>query len=136
MAGGGSFGWAPGEWTDDTSMAVPILRTVARGGDPASEEALDGLVAAWAAWSVNAPDVGIQTRNVLAGLEARLADASDVALVTFLWANNEVGTIQPVSRIVELAHAAGVPVHSDAVAAYGQVPVSFAASGLDAVSVS
>ena len=40
------------------------------------------------------------------------------------------------SRIVELAHTAGVPVHSDAVAAYGQVPVSFAGSGLDALSVS
>ncbi|OII07770.1 cysteine desulfurase family protein [Curtobacterium sp. MCBA15_008] len=77
-----------------------------------------------------------QGRVDLAGLEARLADATDVALVTFLWANNEVGTIQPVARIVELAHAAGVPVHSDAVAAYGQVPVSFAASGLDAMSVS
>ncbi|WIB76198.1 cysteine desulfurase family protein [Curtobacterium sp. MCPF17_002] len=77
-----------------------------------------------------------QGRVDLAGLEARLADASDVALVTFLWANNEVGTIQPVSRIVELAHAAGVPVHSDAVAAYGQVPVSFRQSGLDAMSVS
>lgn len=77
-----------------------------------------------------------QGRVDLAGLEARLADASDVALVTFLWANNEVGTIQPVARIVELAHAAGVPVHSDAVAAYGQVPVSFAGSGLDALSVS
>ncbi|ROS71960.1 cysteine desulfurase [Curtobacterium sp. PhB130] len=72
----------------------------------------------------------------LSGLEARLASASDVALVTFLWANNEVGTIQPVARIVELAHAAGVPVHSDAVAAYGQVPVSFRDSGLDALSVS
>jgi cysteine desulfurase len=77
-----------------------------------------------------------QGRVDLAGLEARLADASDVALVTFLWANNEVGTIQPVARIVELAHAAGVPVHSDAVAAYGQVPVSFRDSGLDALSVS
>ncbi|ROR33009.1 cysteine desulfurase [Curtobacterium sp. JUb34] len=77
-----------------------------------------------------------QGRVDLAGLEARLASADDVALVTFLWANNEVGTIQPVSRIVDLAHAAGVPVHSDAVAAYGQVPVSFAASGLDALSVS
>ncbi len=72
----------------------------------------------------------------LVGLEARLADASDVALVTFLWANNEVGTLQPVTRIVAAAHAAGVPVHSDAVAAYGQVPVSFSASGLDALSVS
>ena len=77
-----------------------------------------------------------QGRVDLVALEARLTDASDVALVTFLWANNEVGTIAPVSRIVELAHAAGVPVHSDAVAAYGQVPVSFAASGLDALSVS
>jgi len=77
-----------------------------------------------------------QGRVDLAGLEARLADASDVALVTFLWANNEVGTVQPVPRIVEIAHAAGVPVHSDAVAAYGQVPVSFADSGLDALSVS
>jgi cysteine desulfurase len=77
-----------------------------------------------------------QGRVDLVALEARLADATDVALVTFLWANNEVGTIAPVSRIVELAHAAGVPVHSDAVAAYGQVPVSFAASGLDALSVS
>ncbi|KQS08310.1 hypothetical protein ASG04_14485 [Curtobacterium sp. Leaf183] len=73
MAGGGSFGWAPGEWTDDTSMAVPILRTVARGGDPASEAALDGLVAAWSSWAVNAPDVGIQTRNVLTGLEEHTA---------------------------------------------------------------
>ncbi|WIJ44081.1 cysteine desulfurase family protein [Curtobacterium citreum] len=77
-----------------------------------------------------------QGRVDLAGLEARLADATDVALVTFLWANNEVGTLQPVRRIVETAHAAGVPVHSDAVAAYGQVPVSFRDSGLDALSVS
>lgn len=77
-----------------------------------------------------------QGRVDLDGLEARLADASDVALVTFLWANNEVGTLQPVHRIVGLAHAAGVPVHSDAVAAYGQVPVSFRDSGLDALSVS
>ncbi|KQS07438.1 cysteine desulfurase [Curtobacterium sp. Leaf183] len=77
-----------------------------------------------------------QGRIDLAGLEARLASADDVALVTFLWANNEVGTIQPVTSVVALAHAACVPVHADAVAAYGQVPVSFRASGLDALSVS
>ncbi|WIE66209.1 ADP-ribosylglycohydrolase family protein [Curtobacterium sp. MCLR17_036] len=79
MAGGGSFGWAPGEWTDDTSMAVPILRTLARGGDPAGGSALDGLVAAWADWARTAPDVGIQTRNVLTGLEARVASAARAA---------------------------------------------------------
>jgi ADP-ribosyl-[dinitrogen reductase] hydrolase len=76
MKGGGTFNWAPGEWTDDTSMAVPILRTAARGGSFADDAALDGLVAAWADWARTAPDVGIQTRSVLGGLEARTASAS------------------------------------------------------------
>jgi len=40
-------------------MAVPILRFLALGSDPASQAALDGLVAAWAARAVNAPDVGM-----------------------------------------------------------------------------
>ncbi|PZF66701.1 ADP-ribosylglycohydrolase family protein [Curtobacterium sp. MCPF17_047] len=79
MQGGGSFGWRPGEWTDDTSMAVPILQAVARGDDPAAEATLDGLVVAWARWAQTAPDVGIQTRSVLGGLEARTASASRVA---------------------------------------------------------
>ena len=67
----------------------------------------------------------------------RLLDAhDDVALVSFLWANNEVGTIEPVPEIVAVAKQHGVPVHSDAVAAYGQVPIDFRSSGLDALSVS
>jgi len=69
-----------------------------------------------------------------------LADAldehDDVALVSLLWANNEVGTLQPVDEVVALAAAHGVPVHCDAVAAYGQVPIDFRASGLAALSVS
>lgn len=70
-------------------------------------------------------------------LEAELArDPAAVALVTVMWANNEVGTIQPIHRVVELAHAAGVPVHSDAVQAFGSVPVHFKESGLDAMSIS
>ncbi|MFZ7088515.1 cysteine desulfurase family protein [Curtobacterium sp. RRHDQ10] len=77
----------------------------------------------------------------LTALAAALADASDVALVTFLWANNEVGTVQPVADVVRLAHAAGVPVHCDAVSAYGQVPVDVHHAGggaepLDATSIS
>jgi cysteine desulfurase len=70
----------------------------------------------------------------LAALEAALDD--DVALVTTLWANNEVGTIQPVERITALAAAHGVPVHVDAVSAFGSIPVDFAASGAAALSVS
>jgi len=65
---------------------------------------------------------------------AALAD--DVALVTVLWANNEVGTIQPVAALVALAEAHGVPVHCDAVSAYGHVPIDFHATGLAALSVS
>ena len=73
----------------------------------------------------------------LAVLGAELSrDPGTVALVTIMWANNEVGTIQPVGRIVELAHAAGIPVHSDAVQAFGSVPVHFRESGLDAMSIS
>lgn len=73
----------------------------------------------------------------LGALQAELArDPDSIALVTVMWANNEVGSIQPVHRIVELAHAAGVPVHSDAVQAFGSVAVDFRASGLDAMSIS
>jgi len=73
----------------------------------------------------------------LDALEAELSrDPGAVALVTVMWANNEVGTIQPIRRVVELAHAAGVPVHSDAVQAFGSVPVHFKDSGLDAMSIS
>jgi len=70
----------------------------------------------------------------LDAVEAALSP--DVALVTLLTANNEVGTIQPVAEVVALAEAHGVPVHADAVASYGHVPVDFAASGLAALSVS
>jgi len=73
----------------------------------------------------------------LDALAAALAvDPDEVALVTAMWANNEVGTLQPVAEIVELAHRYGVPVHLDAVAAFGQVPVDVHAVGADAVSVS
>ncbi|MET3204424.1 cysteine desulfurase family protein [Pseudarthrobacter sp. S3] len=77
---------------------------------------------------------GVVDLDLLAAELAR--DPGTIALVTVMWANNEVGTIQPVHRIVELAHAAGVPVHSDAVQAFGSLPVDFKASGLDAMSVS
>ncbi len=63
-------------------------------------------------------------------------DPGSIALVTIMWANNEVGTIQPVAEIVDLAKPHGIPVHSDAVQAFGSVPVDFRGSGLAAMSVS
>jgi ADP-ribosyl-[dinitrogen reductase] hydrolase len=75
MAGGGSFGWAPGEWTDDTSMAVPIARVLADGGSLEDPSSLDRVVAAWADWARTAKDVGVQTRELL----SRLADPTAAA---------------------------------------------------------
>lgn len=63
-------------------------------------------------------------------------DPGSVALVTVMWANNEVGSIQPIADIVRLADRHGIPVHSDAVQAFGAVPLDFRASGLAAMSVS
>ncbi|MCU1404279.1 MAG: ADP-ribosylglycohydrolase family protein [Glaciihabitans sp.] len=67
MNGGGTFNWAPGEWTDDTSMAVPVLRAVAAGKDLRDETVLDGIVAAWIDRARTAPDVGIQLSAILRG---------------------------------------------------------------------
>jgi cysteine desulfurase len=70
-------------------------------------------------------------------LRAELAAHPETtALVSVMWANNEVGTLQPVDEVVAAARRYGVPVHADAVQAVGQVPVDFAASGLDAMTVS
>ncbi|GAA1215529.1 cysteine desulfurase family protein [Rhodoglobus aureus] len=66
----------------------------------------------------------------------REALADDVALITMLWANNEVGTLQPVSEISALAAVHSVPVHVDAVSAFGYVPLDFHAAGVAALSVS
>jgi cysteine desulfurase len=67
--------------------------------------------------------------------EAIAADPDSVALVSVMWANNEVGTVQPVTQLAEVAHDHGIPLHTDAVQAVGQLPVDFAASGADAMTV-
>lgn len=72
----------------------------------------------------------------LDALAEALQTHDDIALLTVIWANNEVGTIQPVAEIAALAAQHGVPVHADAVAAYGHIPVDFRTSGLAALSVS
>jgi cysteine desulfurase len=69
-------------------------------------------------------------------LRAALArNPDDVALVTVMWANNEVGTILPVPELAAVAQEFGVPMHSDAVQAFGQSALDFGACGLDAMTV-
>ena len=67
--------------------------------------------------------------------EALERDPHSAALVSVMWANNEVGTVQPIAELTEIARMYGVPIHSDAVQAIGQLPVDFAAAGLDAMTV-
>ncbi|MFK4147190.1 cysteine desulfurase family protein [Streptomyces sp. NPDC004065] len=68
--------------------------------------------------------------------EAVARNPADVALATVMWANNEIGTVMPVRELAEAAGEFGVPLHTDAVQAVGQVPVDFAASGVAAMTVS
>lgn len=60
----------------------------------------------------------------------------DVALVTVMWANNEVGTVQPIPEIAAIAAEYGIPVHSDAVQAFGAVPIDFHASRVATLAIS
>ncbi len=63
------------------------------------------------------------------------ADPGRVALVSVMWVNNEVGAVLPIAELAEVAHAHGIVFHSDAVQAAAQLPVDFAASGADALTV-
>ncbi|MFD9815714.1 cysteine desulfurase family protein [Streptomyces sp. NPDC059080] len=68
--------------------------------------------------------------------EAVVRNPADVALATVMWANNEIGTLQPVAELAAVAREFGIPLHADAVQAVGQTEVDFAASGLAAMTVS
>jgi cysteine desulfurase len=59
-----------------------------------------------------------------------------VALITLMWANNETGVITDIPRITAMAKQFGIPVHSDAIAAFGHMSLSFKDSGLAAMSIS
>ena len=61
--------------------------------------------------------------------------ANEVALITLMWANNETGVITDIHEVTALAAKYRIPVHSDAVAAFGHLPISFATSGLAAMTI-
>lgn len=78
-------------------------------------------------------DRGVINIDHLSDILATRAD--EVALISVMWANNEIGVINPIKQIVDLAKPYKIPVHSDAVAAFGHTPVDFAKSGLAAMSI-
>lgn len=66
----------------------------------------------------------------------QLGDGGDVALVTVMRANNEIGTVQDVAALARLAAARGVPLHTDAVQALGHVPLGWGDEGVTALALS
>ena len=64
------------------------------------------------------------------------ANFDQIALISVMWANNEMGAIQPIREIVNIATEHDIPVHADAVQAVGHVPVDFRGAGLAAMAVS
>jgi cysteine desulfurase len=134
--------------TESDNLAVKGLYWARRAADPrrtrvlasavehhAVLDAVEWLVAhegASVTW-VPVDAEGVVHPEALA--EALGPDPSDVALVSVMWANNEVGSVQPVAALAELAHAHGAVLHTDAVQAVGQLPVDFAASGVDALTL-
>ena len=94
---------------------------------------LEDTQGAEAIWLGVDADGGIRPEALRSAI-ARAAD--QVAVVSVMWANNEVGTVQPVAELAAVAHEYGIPFHTDAVQAAAQLPVDFAASGADALAVS
>lgn len=119
------------------SIAEPPVVMIAAGEHHASIEAAEWLRDRCGAELRLLPidDAGVlQPETLQAEIDA--VGSERVALVSFLWANNEVGSIQPVRMLAEVASAAGIPVHVDAIAALGQVPIDFLDTKIDALSVS
>ena len=92
-------------------------------------ETREGVQVTW----LPSDDEGVVHPEVLA--RALAADPESVALVSVMWANNEVGTVQDVAALAAVAHEHGVPMHTDAVQAVGHLPVDVAAAGVDLLTL-
>ena len=134
--------------TEADNLAVKGLYWARRGADPARRRVrvpsgehhavLDSVrwlhthEGAEASW-LDVDDEGILRPGALRAAIVRAPES--VALVSVMWANNEVGSIQPVAELAEVAHSRGIVFHSDAVQAAAQLPVDFTDSGADALTV-
>ena len=78
----------------------------------------------------------VDESGIVAPDRLRDALADDTALVSIMHANNEIGTIQPIAEIAQLAHARGALLHTDAVQSVGKMPVDVRALGADLLSLS
>jgi cysteine desulfurase len=80
--------------------------------------------------------VPVDSRGLVDPAEIERALRPDTVLVSVMWANNEIGTIQPIESIAEITRARGVPFHVDAVQAVGSVPIDLEHVPIDLLSIS
>src|SRR6478736_8609282 len=149
-----AMGCRPGEvvftsgGTEADNLALKGIFWARRAGDPGRRRILSTAVEHHAVldalhWlgeregaAIELLPVDRQGRLDIEALRASVErDPGSVALISVMWANNEVGTIQPIDEVVAIAADHGIPVHTDAVQAVGAVPVDFAASGVDALTL-
>jgi cysteine desulfurase len=78
----------------------------------------------------------VDESGIVAPDRLREALEDDTALVSIMHANNEIGTIQPIAELAQLAHARGALLHTDAVQSVGKIPVDVRALGADLLSLS
>lgn len=78
----------------------------------------------------------VHREGVVTPEEVNAAIRPDTCLVTVMYANNEIGTIQPISEIGQICREAGIPFHTDAVQAVGQLPIHVGNQNIDLLSLS
>jgi cysteine desulfurase len=134
--------------TESDNLAVAGIFRARRSADPARRriiaaalehhavlDVVDFLVASEGAlvtW-LEVDDFGRVHADTLAAAIAE--NPADVAVVTVMWANNEVGTVNPIRELAAVAKGYDIPFHTDAVQALGQLPLDFGLSGADALTV-
>jgi cysteine desulfurase len=134
--------------TESDNLAVKGLFWARRDADAARRRVLVSAVehhavldaAIWLAEHDGAQldSVGVDSRGRVEPdtLRAELErDPGGAAMISVMWANNEVGTVAPIADLVAVATEYGVPLHTDSVQAVGQLPVDFAATGVAAMTV-
>ena len=143
----GALGCRPGDvvftagGTESDNLALKGIFWARRAADPRRVRILSTAVEHHAVldpldWLAEAEGAEVELLPRLDALrESVERDPASVALISVMWANNEVGTLQPIAEVVEIAAPYGIPVHTDAVQAIGVEPVDFAASGVDALSL-
>src|SRR5215469_7402313 len=127
-----------GGGTEADNLAVKGLFWARTAAQPGRRRVLDSV--AWLAEHEHADADWLPVDRNGALTPATLADAiesdpASVAMVSVMWANNEVGTVQPIAELASLAAEYEIPFHSDAVQAAGQLPVSLAATGATALTI-